>query len=88
MTLHFPNPSRSYDASRRGIAFWGHDDTLEVPFFLEESAILQLDPHTQKAEAGMLATFDAATDRIHAAAGRLHSAAKRSFYVLGTNDFR
>ena len=60
MTLHFPNPSRSYDASRRGIAFWGHDDTLEVPFFLDESAILQLDPHTQKAEAGMLATFDAA----------------------------
>jgi hypothetical protein len=88
MALNFPNPSRSYDAARRRIAFWGHDNTLEIPFFLDESAIFRLDPKTKNVEAGMLATFDAAKDRIHQVAGRLHSSAKRTFYVIGTDDFR
>ena len=88
MSLSFPNPSRSYDAVRRRICFWAYDSALEVPFFLEESVLLRLDPKTKNVEAAMLATFDAARDRIHEVADRVHSFQKRSFHVLVAGDFR
>ena len=37
MTLDFPNPSRSYDATERSIRFWGHDGALEVVFFIRRA---------------------------------------------------
>jgi hypothetical protein len=73
MTLSFPNPSRTYDPVRRRICFWGYDRAMEVPFFLEESVLFRLDPQTKNAEAAKLATYDAARDRIHAVADKVHS---------------
>ena len=32
MALNFPNPSRSYDASRHCVCFWGYDGAREVAF--------------------------------------------------------
>ncbi len=88
MNLTFPNPSRSYDAQGRRIRFWGHDSTIEVPFFLEESAIFKLFPKTQNSEAQILAAFDAARDRICETAQRVYMPhQRRSFYVLGGADF-
>jgi hypothetical protein len=88
MTLSFPNPSRSYDSRQRRIRFWGHDDALEVTFFLDESAIFRLAPRTQNAEAGILAAFDAARDRIMAAAAKAYvRAQQRHFYTLAATDF-
>jgi hypothetical protein len=88
MALHFPNPSRSYDADGRRIRFWGHDDALEVPFFLEESALFKLYPKTTNAEPEILAAFDAARTRILAVAGRVYTPRRRkSFYVLTPDDF-
>jgi hypothetical protein len=88
MALNFPNPSRSYDADKGRIRFWGHDDALEVSFFLEESALFKLYPQTKKAEAGILAAFDAARNRIFAVAGRMYTPRhRRSFYVLTPDDF-
>jgi len=87
MSLNFPNVSRNYDADHRRIRFWGHDDALEVPFFLEEGALFRLDPKTKNMETAMLGTFDAAVDRIHGVASRLYGHGKRSFYVLTASDF-
>ena len=87
MALSFPNPSRRYDAVRRRVCFWAYDRAMEVPFFLEESVLFRLDPRTQNGEGPMLATFDAARDRIHAVAERVHSFQKRSFHVLVASDF-
>jgi uncharacterized protein DUF1488 len=87
MALSFPNPSRRYDRVRRQVCFWAYDRALEVPIFLDESVLFHLDPETAEVEAGMLATFDAARDRIHAVAQRVHSFKKRGFYVLVTSDF-
>lgn len=88
MTLSFPNPSRSYDATQHRVRFWGYDNALEVSFFLEESALFGLDPKTGNVEDAMLATFDAARDRIYEVAGKVHAFGKRSFYVLAAKDFR
>ena len=88
MALAFPNLSRSYDGARRRIRFWGHDDALEIPFFLEESAIFKLFPKTQNTETQILAAFDAARDRVNEIAQRAYvPRARRPFYVLGGTDF-
>ena len=87
MALSFPNPSRRYDAARRRVCFWAYDSAMEVPFFLEESVLFRLDPKTKNAEAAMLATFDAARDRIHSVAERVHAFQKRSFHILVASDF-
>jgi hypothetical protein len=88
MTLGFPNHSRSYDPAQRRIRFWGHDNALEVTFFLEESAIFKLAPSTRNVEAGILAAFDSARDRILAAAAKVYvPAQRRSFYILAARDF-
>jgi hypothetical protein len=88
MTLRFPNDSRSYDADRGRIRFWGHDDAIEVPFFLEEGAIFRLSPKTLNGEAAVLAAFDAARERICEIASRVYRAGSgRSFYVLAASDF-
>ena len=87
MSLSFPNLSRSYDATRRRIRFWGHDDALEVSFFLEESALFRLSPKTRNDESGILAAFDAIRDRINSVADRLHASKRRAFYVLVATDF-
>ncbi|MGB9389555.1 MAG: DUF1488 family protein, partial [Xanthobacteraceae bacterium] len=34
MTLTFPNQSRSFDATRCAVRFWGHDGAMEASFFV------------------------------------------------------
>jgi hypothetical protein len=88
MTLSFPNLSRSYDAARHRVRFWGHDDSIEIPFFIEESAIFKLFPATRNAEDGILAAFDAGRARVTEAAQRVYRPhQRRSFYVLAAGDF-
>jgi hypothetical protein len=88
MALNFPNRSRSYDAAGNRIRFWGHDGAIEVPFFLEMSALLRFFPGTPNVESPILAAFDAVRDRITEAAAGLYSARRRRpFYVLAIGDF-
>ena len=88
MALNFPNLSRSYDAAGNRIRFWGHDGAIEVPFFLEVSALLRFFPETPNVESRILTAFDAVRDRILEAAGRVYSARRRrTFYVLAVADF-
>jgi uncharacterized protein DUF1488 len=39
MALAFPNSSRSYDATRRAVRFWGHDSAMEWSFFVTAEAL-------------------------------------------------
>jgi hypothetical protein len=87
MTLNFPNLSRSYDASRRSVRFWGYDGTLEISFFLEESAFRQIAPGTDHDEAALLKSFDGNRDQIFRAAKEVYSRRRRGSYALTASDF-
>jgi len=87
MTLNFPNGSRSYDARRNLVRFWGYDSALEISFFVEASALCKLKPQTRTVEAGYLEAFDAARDRIHETARKVYSRARKGAYVLAAADF-
>src|SRR3546814_2057400 len=73
MTLTFPKLSRSYDARRDLVRFWGYDSALEVAFFVETSALCKLRPETGKLEAAYLDAFDAAREQILAVAHKVYS---------------
>ena len=86
--LNFPNHSRSYDADRGRIRFWGYDSAMEVPFFIENAAVLKLYPRTQNLEREILAAFDAGRARIYAAASRVYSRGRDpAFFILVASDF-
>lgn len=88
MSLSFPNPSRCYDPDWRRIRFWGHDSAMEVGFFLEVDAIFILYPKTKNTEAGILAAFDAARERIFAVAAKAYAPRQhRSVYTLTADQF-
>ena len=89
MKLSFPNPSRSFDASRRRVCFWGYDSTIEISFFVEPDALKRLCPEMSDAETGFLRAFDAVRNRIHEVADKVYArGGKESFaYILAAEDF-
>lgn len=87
MSLNFPNESRSYDGRRDLVRFWGYDSALEVPFFVEVSALRKLSPQMKNVEAGYLEAFDVARNRIHQAARKVYSRARKGAYLLAATDF-
>ena len=91
MTLGFPNPSRSYDADKNCVRFWGHDSTIEVSFFVEADALSRLCPGIDSAESGFLKAFDSVLNRIHKAANKMYVEGGKGkgkyAYVLAANDF-
>lgn len=87
MTLNFPNGSRSYDARRNLIRFWGYDSALEISFLMDVSALHKLNPQTRNMEVGYLESFDAVRDRIHETARKVYSRARKGTYLLAAADF-
>jgi len=87
MALSFPNPSRSYDATRRAVRFWGHDSAMETSFFITEDALKRVAPKATLDEAGLLAAFDANRALIHATAAKVYARDNRGSYDLVTSDF-
>jgi hypothetical protein len=87
MTLNFPNVSRSYDARRHLIRFWGHDSALEISFFVDVGALYKLNPQVRNLEAGYLEAFDAARERIHETARKVYSRSRSGAYLLAATDF-
>jgi hypothetical protein len=81
-TLSFPNPSRSYDDTGRGVRFWGYDQTIEISFFLEEEALSKINPETRTNETGFLNTFDVNRDRICKVAGSIYSRRRKASYIF------
>ncbi|WP_168213118.1 MULTISPECIES: DUF1488 domain-containing protein [unclassified Bradyrhizobium] len=85
--IDFPNHSRSYDATRRAVRFWGHDSAIEASFYVDEAALAQIQPGAQLDESGCLRAFDANRDRICAAAARVYVRGSRGSYDLGAANF-
>jgi len=87
MALNLPNPSRSYDATRRAVRFWGHDGPMEAAFFVNEDALRRIEPGMGSDEAGLLGAFDSHRDLIHATAVRIYNRACKGSYELIPADF-
>ena len=87
MSLSFPNRSRSFDATRRVVRFWGHDSAMEAAFFVSEEALKHVQPDMRFDEAGVLRAFDSNRDRICAAAARVYARGRIGAYHLVTSDF-
>jgi hypothetical protein len=87
MPLSFPNQSRSYDATRRAVRFWGHDSAMEASFFVTEDALKRVNPSMRTDEAGLLSAFDANRDLIHAIAAKVYARGRKGSYDLDSNDF-
>jgi Protein of unknown function (DUF1488) len=85
--LNFPNPSRSYDGARHCIRFWGNDGAAEVPFFMEEAALLRIAPGTASGEAALLNSFDQHREFIILAARSVYQRRRKGSYELIASAF-
>ena len=89
MMLNFPNPSRSFDATRSRVRFWGYDSAIEISFFVEADALQKLCPEMSNVEAGFLKAFDASRKRIHEVAEKIYGRGRVGSYAysLAAKDF-
>lgn len=91
MTLAFPNPSRSFDQTRRAVCFIGHDGMFQVRFFVEIEALgISSDDAGSKetAEMACLSAFDALRGSIQDAASKAYARERRNAYTLTASGFR
>jgi hypothetical protein len=86
LAVSFPNQSRSYDATRRAIHFWGYDRSMESSFFLTADALKQLQPNLKSDAADLLRAFDTHRDRIYAIASKVYARGRRGSYDLNVAD--
>ena len=87
MALSFPNASRSYDATRRAVRFWGYDSAMETSFFLTEGGLQRVRPGGARDEQDALQTFDNNRTLIYAAAARVYARSRKGSYELVGSDF-
>jgi hypothetical protein len=89
MKLSFPNPSRSFDADKSRVLFWGYDSAIEVSFFVEADALKRLCPEMSSAETGFLEAFDTAQKRIREVANKVYVRGGKGTYsyILAAKDF-
>ena len=85
--IDFPNHSRSYDATRHAVRFWGYDSAIEASFFVTEQALARIEPGVPLDERGCLGAFDAHRDEICAAAARVYVRGSRGSYDLDAANF-
>jgi hypothetical protein len=85
--IDFPNHSRSYDATRHAVRFWGHDSAIEASFFIDADALARIQPGIRRDESGFLNAFDTNRDKICAAAAKVYIRGSRGSYDLGASNF-
>ncbi|WP_042885703.1 DUF1488 domain-containing protein [Cupriavidus necator] len=82
MALNFPNPSRSYDAARHCVCFWGYDNAREVAFQVSDNILFSLSQEMAFEEASLLATFDLHRERILLLAQDIYTPGARNTYTI------
>jgi Protein of unknown function (DUF1488) len=87
MAISFPNPSRSYDMTRRAVRFWGYDSAMETSFFVSEDALKRIQPDMRFDEAGLLSAFDLNRELIYATAAKAYKRGQKGTYDLLRDDF-
>ncbi|MFP3569858.1 DUF1488 domain-containing protein [Paraburkholderia sp. SIMBA_030] len=65
MALQFPNPSRSYDAARHCVCFWGYDNSREITFQVDDAMLRNLQPEAGSDERSILDAFDQFREKLH-----------------------
>jgi hypothetical protein len=83
----FPNSSRSYDATRLAVRFWGYDQSMEVPFFIAADVLGALEPAMASEPEGCLSAFDAHRARIFTVAAQVYERRRSGSYDLLAGDF-
>ncbi len=83
----FPNLSRSYDATRRAVRFWGYDRSMENSFFVTWEALKHIQPTLQPDETGFLRAFDSNRKLIYDIATKVYARGRKSVYNLVAADF-
>ena len=86
MTINFPNRSRSYDATRRAVRFWGYDRSMESSFFIMADALKQMQPNLQFDTNDILRAFDVNRERIYAIAAKVYARGHKGSYDLNVED--
>jgi len=86
MTINFPNRSRSYDATRQAVRFWGYDQSMESSFFVTVDALSKLQPDMKTDAVDLLRAFDTNRDRIYAIAAKVYGRGRRGTYDLNAAD--
>ena len=86
MAISFPNRSRSYDATRHAVRFWGHDRSMESSFYVTADALRQIQPDLQSDAVDLLRAFDSNRERIYAIAAKVYARGRRGSYDLNVTD--
>jgi len=86
LTVNFPNQSRSYDATRCAVHFWGHDRSMESSFFVTADALKQIQPNLQSDSVSLLRAFDINRERIYAIAAKVYARGRKGSYELNVAD--
>ena len=86
MPVNFPNISRSYDATRRMVRFWGYDRSMENSFFIDADALTRIAPDLPADETGYLRAFDLNRTLIYAAAAKVYARGGRGSYDIHAGD--
>lgn len=87
VSVTFPNQSRSYDATRHAVCFWGYDRSMESSFFVTWDALKHIQPDLQPDEAGYLQAFDRNRKYIYEIAARVYGRGRKNIYDLVAADF-
>ena len=87
MTLSFPNSSRSYDATRRAVRFWGYDSAMEASFFVTQDALSRVQPSMAFDQNGALRAFDVNRPLIYATAAKVYARGRKGSYDIVSSDF-
>jgi Protein of unknown function (DUF1488) len=86
MPISFPNSSRSYDATRRAVRFWGYDRSMESSFFVTADALSRMQSNLRPDAVDLLRAFDSNRDRIYAIAAKVYARGRRGSYDLVAAD--
>jgi hypothetical protein len=87
VTLSFPNPSRSYDESRRRVRFLGHDGMMQIRFFLPVEILAHDLSSRTPSETDYLVAFDGMRKRIFEIARKAYEAKRRDMIELEPSSF-
>ena len=82
VALQFPNPSRSYDASRHCVCFWGYDNSREITFLVDDAMLRNLQPGMQSDERSILGAFDQVREKILEIAKKLYVGGPQNRYSI------
>ena len=86
MAINFPNRSRSYDATRQAVRFWGYDRSMESSFFVTADALNRIQPNLNFNAADLLRAFDINRERIYAIAAKVYARGRKGSYELNVAD--